>query len=212
MNSLTKGLALNVFSALGGAALCLLFATGSGNAAIVYPGIGSENLTTYKFTASATGDLVAYFAGSGAAYDQQVGLLVNGVSTGLVGLDDHSSSIGQAFNLGHVTAGDTLVFSDVILGGATWYSDPALNGGNGNHVYSVAAQAGQAFASSPAGTYVAFEDLTFPNSDFNYFDDTFVFNVVASVPEPSTWAMMILGFGGLGFMGYRRKRHEAAPA
>jgi hypothetical protein len=28
---------------------------------------------------------------------------------------------------------------------------------------------------------------------------------VSAVPEPSTWAMMILGFLGLGFMGYRRK-------
>ncbi len=24
------------------------------------------------------------------------------------------------------------------------------------------------------------------------------------VPEPSTWAMMLLGFAGLGFVGYRR--------
>jgi len=28
---------------------------------------------------------------------------------------------------------------------------------------------------------------------------------VAPAPEPSTWAMMILGFCGLGFMAYRRK-------
>jgi PEP-CTERM motif len=27
----------------------------------------------------------------------------------------------------------------------------------------------------------------------------------AAVPEPSTWAMMLLGFAGLGFMAYRRK-------
>ena len=26
------------------------------------------------------------------------------------------------------------------------------------------------------------------------------------VPEPSTWAMMLIGFAGLGFMAYRRKR------
>ncbi|MEH2530283.1 hypothetical protein V1277_003343 [Bradyrhizobium sp. AZCC 1588] len=32
---------------------------------------------------------------------------------------------------------------------------------------------------------------------------------VAAVPEVSTWAMMVLGFAGLGFMGYRRK---SAPA
>lgn len=29
--------------------------------------------------------------------------------------------------------------------------------------------------------------------------------VNAAVPEPSTWAMMILGFSGVGFMAYRRK-------
>jgi hypothetical protein len=33
---------------------------------------------------------------------------------------------------------------------------------------------------------------------------------VAAVPEPSTWAMMILGFCGLGFMAYRRKQNGAA--
>jgi PEP-CTERM motif len=28
---------------------------------------------------------------------------------------------------------------------------------------------------------------------------------VSAVPEPSTWAMMVLGFAGIGFMAYRRK-------
>jgi PEP-CTERM motif len=28
---------------------------------------------------------------------------------------------------------------------------------------------------------------------------------VAAVPEPSTWAMMVLGFAGVGFMVYRRR-------
>jgi hypothetical protein len=28
----------------------------------------------------------------------------------------------------------------------------------------------------------------------------------SAVPEPSTWAMMLLGFAGLGFAGYRRAR------
>jgi PEP-CTERM motif len=28
---------------------------------------------------------------------------------------------------------------------------------------------------------------------------------VLAVPEPSTWAMMILGFAGIGFMAYRRR-------
>jgi hypothetical protein len=37
-------------------------------------------------------------------------------------------------------------------------------------------------------------------------------SVVAGVPEPSTWAMMILGFGGIGFMAYRRKSKPALMA
>jgi hypothetical protein len=33
---------------------------------------------------------------------------------------------------------------------------------------------------------------------------------VTGVPEPSTWAMMLLGFAGLGFAGYRRARELRA--
>jgi PEP-CTERM motif len=33
---------------------------------------------------------------------------------------------------------------------------------------------------------------------------------VAGVPEPSSWAMMILGFAGIGFMAYQRRRRVAA--
>ena len=28
----------------------------------------------------------------------------------------------------------------------------------------------------------------------------------STIPEPSTWAMMLIGFGGLGFFGFRRLR------
>jgi hypothetical protein len=31
------------------------------------------------------------------------------------------------------------------------------------------------------------------------------FSVASAVPEPSTWAMMILGFVGVGFLAYRRR-------
>jgi hypothetical protein len=35
---------------------------------------------------------------------------------------------------------------------------------------------------------------------------------IAAVPEISTWAMMILGFGGVGFMAYRRRNTAMVPA
>ena len=33
---------------------------------------------------------------------------------------------------------------------------------------------------------------------------------VSGVPEPSTWAMMLIGFAGLGFVAYRRTKKSAA--
>jgi hypothetical protein len=34
--------------------------------------------------------------------------------------------------------------------------------------------------------------------------------IATAVPKPSTWAMMILGFCGLGFMAFRRKQNRSA--
>ena len=47
-----------------------------------------------------------------------------------------------------------------------------------------------------------------PNGCIAVFAD----NSVAAVPELSTWAMMLLGFAGIGFMVYRRKSKPALMA
>jgi hypothetical protein len=54
---------------------------------------------------------------------------------------------------------------------------------------------------------------------FGPFDDTknlapwiSLVSIPSAVPEPSTWAMMISGFCGLGFMAYRRKSKPALMA
>ena len=49
------------------------------------------------------------------------------------------------------------------------------------------------------GTYSSIS-FTNPNSE-----DWYGFTVGSAVPEPSTWAMMTLGFAGLGFAAFRRK-------
>jgi hypothetical protein len=69
----------------------------------------------------------------------------------------------------------------------------------------------------PTSPYTQYTfNVTATGSDtfgINYIDqngflgvDSFsVSSVTSAVPEPSTWAMMILGFAGVGFMAYRRK-------
>jgi hypothetical protein len=55
---------------------------------------------------------------------------------------------------------------------------------------------------------------SFPFNDYftpgTYFDGMGDELVVTSVPEPSTWAMMLIGLAGLGYMGFRQRRRMIA--
>jgi PEP-CTERM motif len=60
---------------------------------------------------------------------------------------------------------------------------------------------------TPTSVTFSYADTAIPAG--TYFEAQFV-TQVAAVPEPSTWAMMILGFLGVGFMAYRRKQSGSA--
>jgi hypothetical protein len=68
------------------------------------------------------------------------------------------------------------------------------------------------FESGAFGQGGGSDTLFFTNS-YQFFGTLSDANAsVAVVPEPSTWAMMIMGFAGLGFMVYRRKSKPALMA
>jgi PEP-CTERM motif len=60
----------------------------------------------------------------------------------------------------------------------------------------------------PGGSALAlsvFDLYNGPQTDLLSVSGTFT----PAVPEPSTWAMLLLGFAGIGFMAYRRRSKPA---
>lgn len=90
------------------------------------------------------------------------------------------------------------------------YNDLVITTTTGTYTYDGSNAIGLATGGDNADTtlveFIAptgyIENVTF-SSNTNAFEAADF--AVSGVPEPSTWAMMILGFLGVGFMAYRRK-------
>ena len=71
--------------------------------------------------------------------------------------------------------------------------------GPGTYLFDASTQEGDyAYAAGGASTYGSHEEL------YNFS--------VSAAPEPSTWALMIVGLGGVGLMLRRRSRRAASPS
>ena len=56
-----------------------------------------------------------------------------------------------------------------------------------------------------SGTYEVDPSLTLTGLDYAGGDGVVGDRAPSVVPEPSTWAMILAGFGGLGFLAHRRR-------
>lgn len=67
--------------------------------------------------------------------------------------------------------------------------------------------------STACNGYVTFtSDSAFTSVTLSSSSNSFELTNISAVPEPSTWAMMILGFLGLGFFGYRKSSKNSGHA
>jgi hypothetical protein len=152
-------------------------------------GFGNNTNTQMNFTSS---DILTVSSAGQADIKAQDGGF-NNLSflsaTAGTGFTDLLFNITQAAN-----TTNTVMFSF-----ADQFANPAPGGtgtftlGNGSNFFRVTASGGEVIT---LGSFTTTADVT----DFQQVRVT-----VGAVPEPSTWAMMILGFAGVGFMAYRRR-------
>jgi hypothetical protein len=127
---------------------------------------------------------------------------------------------------GPMTSVDYLTVNGTAIVNAT------SSGGNNNGVFTRSATVSSLFANTPYLVYMNVVALAHPSGTATAFLDPYLSldpsllargysiitsdgignSVTSAVPEPTTWAMLLLGFSGVGFMAYRRKSKSALMA
>jgi len=166
------------------------FTVGTDQWSLVSGTAGIRTGTTGGFSADPLGDTLPYMSVEGGGTEQVVfGTARTSISIYWGSIDGNQ---GGNNNLNTLTLGSfTLTGADLVTDGAS---------GTGNQ-------------SSPTGNeLVTITGLApFTTATFHSTNNAFEF-ALASVPEPSTWAMMALGFAGLGYAAFRRKSNGRAFA
>ena len=167
---------------------------GNGGAGIYYHGLGDGGDASAMSTAT-SGDVSVYstaWAGGGPAGGAFLGGFFSGGEGG------YAYAFSAAFPYGDVANAQ----GDIVFGIATVeFSETGVFSPTVS--FEIGGYRGELFVDgfdvgpTPSDGLIAL-----------YGPGTFVLSGV--VPEPSTWAMMLMGFGGLGFAGYRASRRTAA--
>jgi hypothetical protein len=198
------GFKMKVLATLITATSVLLAAGSIGNATQYLTNGGFDTGNLNGWTQTGNSQYTAVEA-SGNGYSSQSGGYY--LYEGPVGSD---GGLSQTF---HDTAGQTLLVTGWIIGNGTSPSGISFlfDGTTYVNVNPVPNQGWTEYSFDVTATgHDTFSVDFFNDPSYDGLDSFAVTNVTSAVPEPSTWAMMILGFFGVGFMAYRRKQNEPA--
>jgi hypothetical protein len=191
-----------------------------------FAGLGSANATTIDFQSYVDGTAISSlggitfstYGGPGPGGTPVIGLssfapggLVN--STVTSSYNNYPTSAILDFNFNAPASNVSFYFNNQGDNGGTFYS--AYNAG-GTLIETGLIntdQGGVSIVLSASGI----KDLTFNNntggsSSWVFDVPSITFTPGSAVPEPSTWAMMLVGFAALGFASYRGRRSATAVA
>jgi len=161
------------------------------------PGVTFSGTSGVQNDAPAWGFPAAPGPGTNAAFLQSY----SGSALGVITVDTASLIFGQSYSL---------TFNTVARPG--YGADPFTVSYNGTILGTIAP--GSSWASQTLSFTAAMgQDLIFSATRIDGDHASGLDNIaVTAVPEPSTWALMILGFAGLGFAAHRRRAQSASLA
>jgi hypothetical protein len=219
-----KTLGLSLLIAASGAAIALGSSTAAQADIIVTTGVDNTgtdnvllnpatNVSTVTGTVGQNNLLVDFTStsGSGLLNANPSGQATVSAGTGNTSLTQLSFELANnatftrsVFNINAATDGSVLIRVEGlnIIGG--FFQDDFTVDANGQNFFTVTSINGQLMTdiSLTAINGATFEDVRQVRLGGG--------SVVSTVPEPSTWAMMLLGFAGIGFMAYRRNQKGTA--
>lgn len=193
-------------SLVGAAALAIGFISAPAEASVLFTGstagcfgVGCSTFTT---TPKDNPNLQYTFGTFSGSTDDTlaVNLGTFALATGTHNYSGDSFTLEVLFTLpaGVTPNGSSSVFSSIITGQVKQgqNGDVSVNFDNTAHTYSWA-----------GGTFtLAVDDVSkFSVGHSNSVTGEITLTSVSAVPEPASWAMMLLGFSGVGFLAYRRR-------
>jgi choice-of-anchor C domain-containing protein len=216
-----------VFSAAIAFALCAAITPASAAVNLITNGSFEDGLNPGEaFNTLNSGDtsITGWTVGTGSI-DYIHGYWEQGPAAGDRSIDLNGTSLGSISQPFAVTPGTTYTVTFLMSGNSD--GDPTVK----TMVVSTTSSPGHVFSFDTTGkdiptpmgwtsnsfSFVALgssETITFTSTssaDFSAFGPALDLVSVSAVPEASTWAMMLIGFAGLGLVAYRRAR-RTTPA
>jgi len=154
-------------------------------------------------------DLLVNFtstSGSGLLSANPSGQATISGGTGNVSLTELSFDLANndtftraVFNIDAATNGSVVIHVEGVNINGGFFEDDFTVKANGHNFFTVSSINGQLMTEI---SLTAINGATFADLQQVRIGG---FETVGAVPEPSTWAMMILGFAGVGFLAYRRR-------
>jgi PEP-CTERM motif len=170
--------------------------TASLNSLSGYTQIGSP--LTFKGTNASLEQILDTTSGIGALPYLDTTKYLSVLGNGLVTVTLSAAATQVSFYWGSIDKYNTITFSD----GQSFTGNDIAGKTPDGCQQMIDCNGVVTFKETNGGTFTSF---TMSSGQNSFETDNFDVVLAPPVPEPSTWAMMILGFLGVGFMAYRRK-------